>query len=466
MTHAATLTPAGYAPRWALAGLSLSMLMSSLDTSIANVALPALAHGFGASFAGVQWIVLAYLLAITTLIVSAGRLGDVFGRRRMLLAGVGLFTAASVLCGLAPSLPLLILARALQGLGAAMMMALAVAMVGEAVPDSRRGAAMGLLATTSAIGSTLGPALGGLLIGWLGWRSIFLVNAPLGLLNLALVLWTLPADSVAARPDVRRFDLTGTALLVATLAAYALAMTQPGAGAAARLLLVAGAALGTMLFVRSQARAAFPLLPLTMFKLPVLSRGLAAGVLVSAVMMSTLVIGPFYLSGALGLQPAQVGMVMSAGPLVAALSGAPAGRLVDRFGSRLATTAGLAGMAAGVIALALAPGWFGVGGYVCAIALVTSCYALFQAANNTALIAVAGSGQRGVVSGLIGLSRNHGLISGASVMGALFAYASGGGDMGAAAPQALATGMRTSFIAAAGMMLLALVIGFYRRRAH
>ena len=165
--------------RWVLASLSLSMLMPSLDTSIANVGLPTLTQAFGASFQQVQWIVLAYLLAITTLIVSVGRLGDIVGRRRLLLTGIALFTLASLFCGIAPTLWLLIAARALQGLGAAMMMALTVAMVGETVPKERTGSAMGLLGTMSAIGTTLGPSLGGILIAWFGWETIFLVNVPL-----------------------------------------------------------------------------------------------------------------------------------------------------------------------------------------------------------------------------------------------------------------------------------------------
>ncbi|MEI6415689.1 MAG: MFS transporter, partial [Pseudomonadota bacterium] len=172
--------------RWALAGLCLSMLMPSLDTSIANAGLPTLAQAFNASFQAVQWIVLAYLLAITTLIVSVGRLGDILGRRRLLLFGIGLFTVASLLCGIAPTLWMLIAARAAQGLGAAIMMALTVALVGETVPKEKIGSAMGLIGTMSAIGTTLGPSLGGIMIVGLGWRSIFLVNVPLGILNFLL----------------------------------------------------------------------------------------------------------------------------------------------------------------------------------------------------------------------------------------------------------------------------------------
>ena len=154
---------------WALASLSLTMVMPSLDTSIANAGLPAMAQALGASFQGVQWIVLAYLLVITALTVSFGRLGDVVGRRRLLLVGIALFTGASLACGLAPSLALLIAARAVQGLGAAIMMALAVAIVSDIVPKARIGRAMGLLGTMSAIGTTLGPSLGGMLTGALGW---------------------------------------------------------------------------------------------------------------------------------------------------------------------------------------------------------------------------------------------------------------------------------------------------------
>src|SRR6478752_3748114 len=199
--------------RGALASLSLSMLLSSLGTSIANVGLPTFAQAFGASFQEVQWIVLAYLLAITTLIVSVGRLGDITGRRRLLLAGIFLFTVASVLCGVAPTLWLLIAARAAQGLGAAVMMTLTMAFVGETVPKARTGSAMGLLGTMSAIGTALGPSLGGVLIAGLSWRAVFLVNVPLGASAFLLAHRYLPTDR--SKPQLARvgFDYLGTLLL-------------------------------------------------------------------------------------------------------------------------------------------------------------------------------------------------------------------------------------------------------------
>ena len=422
--------------RWALASLSLSMLMPSLDTSIANAGLPTLAQAFGASFQAVQWIVLSYLLAITTLIVSVGRLGDIIGRRRLLLGGIALFTVASLLCGVAPTLWLLIVARAAQGLGAATMMALTVALVGETVPKARTGSAMGLLGTMSAIGTTLGPSLGGILIAGLGWRVIFLVNVPLGLLNGLLALRTLPADRRGSPHPRARFDTVGTLVLASTLAAYALAMTiGRGRFDGLNLALLGAALIGAGLFVFVQARVASPLVQPALFRNPVLSGSLVMSALVATVMMTTLVVGPFYLARALGLETALVGLVLSAGPLVAALTGVPAGRIVDRYGARTMTRVGLGAMAVGTMALAIMPARFGIAGYIAPNVVVTSGYALFQAANNTAIMADIRPDQRGVLSGMLSLSRNLGLVTGASVMGAVFAAGAATIDMTTAPPR-------------------------------
>ena len=446
-----------HSARWALASLSICMLLSSLGASIANVALPTLARTFEAPFQQVQWVVLAYLLGVTALIVSVGRLGDIVGRRRLLLAGLAVFTAATVACGLAPSLPLLIAARAAQGLGAAVMMALTVAFVGEAVPKDRTGAAMGLLGTMSATGTALGPSLGGLLIATLGWRAIFLVSALVGVLALCLAHRFLPAD----RPERKRggFDAIGTLLLALTLAAYALAMTLGrGAFGPLNMALLAAALVGAGLFGIAQTKVASPLIPLAMFRDPGLGAGLASSLLVSTVMMATLVVGPFYLSRALALSPAMVGLAMSIGPLVAALTGMPAGRLVDRFSARRMTASGLVGMTIGVLVLAVMPTAAGIAGYVGPIAVITAGYALFQAANNTAVMADIGPERRGVISGMLNLSRNLGLITGASAMGAVFAWSSGAVDIATAGPEAVAHGLRITFAVAAALIALAIAI--------
>lgn len=444
---------------WVLSSLALCMLLPSLGTSIANVALPALANAFAASFQQVQWVVLAYLLATTTLIVSVGRLGDITGRRRLLLAGISLFTVASGLGGVASGLWLLIAARAAQGLGAAIMMALTMAFVGEVVPNARTGSAMGLLGTMSAVGTALGPSLGGVLIACFGWPAIFFVNVPLGVLALVLAQRYLPVDRRISSADRSRYDHLGTLLLALTLAAYALAVTiGRGRFGVVNIALLAVAALGVWLFARAEARATSPLIRLARFRDPALRASLCMSTLVSTVMMATLVVGPFYLAGALGLDTAMIGIVMSAGPVVAALTGVPAGRIVDRIGAQRMTVAGLAGMAAGCSALCVAPAAPGIAGYVIPVVIITAHYALFQTANNTAVMAKVSADQRGVISGMLNLSRNLGLITGASVMGAVFALASGAGDVTTAQSGAVAIGMRVTFAVAAVLVLVALVI--------
>ena len=457
----ATTEPTASA-RWALAALSCSMLLSSLGISIANVALPTFAQVFDASFQQVQWIVLAYLLAITTLIVSVGRLGDIVGRRRLLLSGILLFTFASVLCGTAPKLWLLIGSRAAQGLGAAIMMALTLAFVGETVPKAKTGSAMGLLGAMSAIGTALGPSLGGILIAGLSWRAIFLVNIPLGLAAFVLAWRCLRVDR--AKTIHSGFDFIGTLLLALTLGAYALAMTLGrGSFGALNGALLLAAALGIVLFVVVERRVASPLIRLAMFGDPTLSASLAMSALVSTVLMATLVVGPFYLSRTLGLDAAIVGLVLSVGPVVVALTGVPAGRIADRFGAQRMTLAGLLAIAAGSFVLSVMPAALGIPGYLGPIVVITIGYALFQTANNTAVMADVPADRRGVISGMLNLSRNLGLVTGASAMGAVFAFASSASDITTASPQAVATGLRIAFVVAGVLIVIALVIALASR---
>jgi len=450
--------------RWALTSLSLCMLLPSLGISIANVALPILAKTFGAPFQQIQWVVIAYLLGVTALIVSVGRLGDIVGHRRMLLVGIALFAAASALCAIAPAPGLLIAARAVQGLGAAIMMALTVAFVGAIVPKERTGSAMGLLGTMSAIGTALGPSLGGALIAWFGWPAIFLVTLLSGIAALLLAYRCLPVDRPKPKSDCAAFDYPGTLLLAATLAAYALAMTLGGRNFGfVNLALLAATVLGVGAFVALETRTPSPLVRLAMLRDPMLSAGLTMSALVSTVLMATLVVGPFYLSQSLGLSTASVGLVMSAGPLVAALTALPAGRITDRFGPARMTVLGLFGIAAGSLLLAAMPRAFGIAGYVAPLALLTASYALFQTANNTAVMTDVPADSRGVVSGLLNLSRNLGLVTGASVMGAVFALASGTADITAAQPDAVATGMRVTFVVAAVLISVALALAYGAR---
>ncbi len=444
---------------WLITSLALSMLMPSMDTSIANAGLPRLADAFGATFHEVQWVVLAYLLAVTSLIVSVGKLGDILGRRKLLLTGIAVFTISSLLCAVSPTLSFLVLARALQGLGAAMMMALTVALVAGSISKEKTGSAIGILGTMSAIGTAIGPSVGGLLISRYGWPMIFMINIPIGVANFVLVLRNLPVDSRSVLSERPRFDIAGTLLLTTALCTYALAMTIEIENSwELKPVLIGIAAAAGIGFIYIESRVASPLVDLRIFREPVLSAGLVSTSIVSAVMMSTLIVGPFYLSTSLGLGPVDAGMALSVGPLVAAAAGIPAGRIVDRFGARTMTIAGLAGIAMGTVLVVITASGGGVLGYVAPIALTTASYALFQAGNNTIIMAGASPQRRGVISGMLSLSRNLGLISGTAVMGAIFSLATGTSEMSTAGADTVGFGMRVTFTACALLVGVALTV--------
>ena len=438
-----------------LAALSLAMLLPSLGISVANVALPQLRAAFGVSNQEAQWVVIAYLVVVTSFLVTAGRLGDLLGRKRLLLAGIGVFSLASLAAVFAPGIWMVVAARAVQGIGAAMMMSLTVAAVSDAVPEGRAGAAMGLLGTVSAIGTAAGPSLGGVLIAAFGWPSIFVLMGGAGLLAMLVVATQLPGDV----PGHRRpgFDIPGAVLVMLTVAALALATTlSPLSSVNGILALVA--VLGVVAFVHVERTAPAPLVRLEMLRRSATATGLFSIGLVSAIVMTTLVVGPFYLTGVLGLDMATTGLVMSVGPTVSALVGVPAGRIVDRHGPSLAIVVGLSVLLAGTIAMTVLPSLLGVAGYVGSLVAITSGYALFQAANNTALMAGAQRDQRGVTSALLALARNVGLITGASAMGALFALGTGAAGTGSG------SGLQLTFAASSGLAALALGLSVWTAR--
>jgi MFS family permease len=336
------------------------------------------------------------------------------------------------------------------------MMTLTLALVAETVSKEKTGSAMGLLGTLSAVGTALGPSLGGALISGFGWQALFLINVPLGLLTFVLAWRSLPAQPpmrVVGRP---RFDALGMLLLAATLAAYALATTLGrGNFGWPNMALLLTAILGGSLFVLAQRRVAAPLIPLALLGDRLLVCGLVTSALVATVMMATLLVGPFYLSVALGLPAALVGLALAAGPSVAALTGVPAGRLVDRFGVRPVRLVGLLVMILGCLMLSLMSPTLGVGGYVGAIAVTTLGYALFQTANNTAVMANVPADKRGVFSGLLNLSRNLGFLTGASALGAVFALTVPTNGIVRASPEAVTNGLHLTFAVATSLMLLA-----------
>jgi MFS family permease len=345
------------------------------------------------------------------------------------------------------------------------MMALTLAFVGETVAKEKTASAMGLLGTMSAVGTAMGPSLGGVLIDGMGWRAIFLITVPLGLLTLLLACRYLPVDWQKPKTARPAFDPLGTLVLALTLAAYALAMTLGrGHFGALNFALLLMAGVGAGVFVRVERRVAAPLIGLAMFRDRQLSGSLVMSLLVSTVMMATLVVGPFYLAQTLGLSAAGVGFMLSVGPLAAALAGVPAGRLAERFGVPRMTLAGLVAMAFGCLVLSVLPSSCGIGGYIAPMVVITLGYAVFQTANNTGVMADVQPEQRGVVSGLLNLSRNLGLISGASVLGAVFACASAAVDVTTAHPQAVASGMHMTFLVALGLIIVACLIAGGRKQ--
>ena len=381
-----------------MAALAGATLLAALGASSAAVALPTLARAFSADLQQVQWVMLAYLLAVTAAIAGVGRMGDLWGSRRVLLAGLALFMLASATCALAPGLGWLIAARVAQGLGAAALMALPLALAKGLVARQRVGSAMGLLGSMSALGTAAGPALGGLLIGALGWQSAFALLALSGAVMLPMVWLAVPATPEHAGA---RMDRAGNGL--------------------------------------------------ALLRAPALARALAMNLLVAAIMMATLVVGPFFLAFGLGLDAAGTGLAMAAGPAVAALSGWPAGRLTDRFGAGRTLVAGLLLAAIGLGALALLPGWAGVAGYVLGLLLLTPGFQLFLAANNTAVMLGAADAHQGLVSGLLGLSRNLGFLAGAALLPLLFAALLGSPVADSSMP-AIGAAFRATFLAAAGVL--------------
>ncbi|MCA1243912.1 MFS transporter [Stappia stellulata] len=440
-----------------LLALASATLTAALGISIASVLLPTLSRSYGASVSQVQWVVLAYLMSMTVAVVSAGRLGDTFGHRRVLLSGLAVFVAGSLACATAPGLEWLILGRAVQGLGAAILIALPMSIARDMFSTARLGTSMGVIATMSAIGTALGPSVGGALLAWGDWRMTFHLLAGAGLVTFVLAAVSLGPGVARRRPTAREMDIPGTFLLMIAVAAYALATS----GGAVRLpvgpaVLIPFAALAAVVFATIETRVASPLVPMHLLRDRKTGIGFVMNMIVGTIMMSTLVIGPFFLAFALGLNEALVGLVMAVGPAVASLAGIPAGRLTDRLGAKRVVRIGLAQIAVGLLCLAVLPRYFGVGGYVAALFTLTPAFQLFLAANNTTVLLDASPEQRGRLSGLLGLSRNLGLMTGASLMPSVFVAILGTGDAAHASGDRVAHAFSMTFTAAAGVALLAL----------
>ncbi|MFT4235775.1 MAG: MFS transporter [Microbacterium sp.] len=442
------------------------VVSAQVGTSAVNVALPELVEWSGRGFGAAQWVVVAYLLGMTGASLVIGYAGDVIGRAKTLRIGLAVFVAAGIACAVAPDLWVLVLARGVQGIGAAAMSTLPIALVRDAVADRRSGSVMGLLGTASAIGTAAGPALGGLLQGAWGWPAIFCAMIPLPLIVLAIPRVfadaTAAGEGVSAAAGVRRFDFTGSVIVGVAAATYAIAFTGEVFGTWWSLGLMVVAGLLVTLLVPVERRATHPVMPGLLLRTRAVGLGAIVNLVVGAVMMSTLIVGPFYLAGAIGLSPTSVGLAMAAGPIVSIFSGMLAGHLVDRGSPVRLASAGLGVMAAGATALAVLPPYWGLPGYLIGTMLLAPGYQLFLASNNTLVMGAVTAERRGTASGLLGISRNLGLVTGTTILGSVFVAAIGSADAASASTDGLDTGLRLVFgiaaVALAGAALASVML--------
>ncbi len=347
----------GRARWWALIVLCMGNLMIVLDTTIVNVALPSIREDLGFSETSLAWIVNAYLLTFGGFLLLGGRLGDLYGHRRMFLIGISLFTVASIGCGLAGSQEMLIAARALQGVGGAVVSAVALSLVMTLfTAPGDRAKAMGVIGFVAAGGGSLGVLLGGILTDTLDWHWIFLVNVPIGIAVVASSVVLLPTGGVrvAGRLDIAGAVTVTTALM---LAVYAIVNgNEAGWTSTQTVGLLAAAAALLAVFVAIEARVSSPLVPLGLFRLRNLRTANGIGVLWAAAMFAWFFLSALYLQLVLGYSPMEVGLAfLPANLIMGAFSLGLSARLVMRFGIRKPLTIGLALAAAGLVLFARAP---------------------------------------------------------------------------------------------------------------
>lgn len=451
--------------KWlAMAGIGLGVFMATLDASIVNISLPTLMQELQTDFATISWVILSYVLVVTSLLLGVARLGDMFDKKKLYLTGLGLFTISSLLCGLAPTAGWLIAFRALQGIGAALTQALGTAIITEIFPASERGRALGLIGSTVSIGIAVGPPIGGLLIGLVGWRSIFLVNVPVGILTLYAINRFVPSSTT--RPG-QRFDALGAAILFFTLASYALGMTlgqQQGFNQPLSMALLAVAAVGLALFLYVETRVRQPMIDLRLFRNVLFSLNLLMGFLVF-ITMAGMFIMPFFLELVKGFSTQTVGLLMMANPIAMGLVAPVAGSLSDRYGSRGISLVGLTLIIIGCLTVSTLNQEVTALGFVARLIPFGIGQGMFQSPNNNAIMSAAPRDRLGVASGLLALSRTLGQTTGLPMMGALFAslvltFAGlpSGTDPSTAPPAALVAGINGTYRTAAFFILGALVL--------
>ncbi|MFC4946037.1 MFS transporter [Pseudonocardia sp. GCM10023141] len=455
--------------RWfALAVLCGGLLMIILDGTIVSTALPTIQSDLGFSPEGLAWTVNAYLVPLGGLLLLAGRLGDLLGRRRMLVAGLSLFVVASLLCGLAVGPEMLVAARFVQGVAAAMASAVVLGMIVELFPEpAERGRAMGAYAFVGAAGASIGTLLGGVLTDAVGWPWIFFVNVPIGIVVVVLALRTLPADG--PRTGSGHADVLGGVLVTAGLAALVFTIIAPS-GPLVRV--IAGVVAGTLLvaFVLRQRRpsrprtapgaGAEPLVDLRVFRSRAVSGGNVAQLLVVAAMMGFQFTVALYLQHSLGYTPTQAGLALLPVPVViAVVSLTAAGRLITRFGARAVLVVGESVLVVGLALLTVTVGGDYAVSILPAMVLLGLGAGVVIPAVNTVIMSDATPQNAGLASGLANTSQQVGAAIGIAVLAALAAARTDGlvtGGVPTAA--ALASGYQLAFAISAVLAALATVV--------
>jgi EmrB/QacA subfamily drug resistance transporter len=409
--------------RWQVFFLvAVGIFMATLDGSIVNIAVPTIMRDLRVTVAAVQWVVMIYLLIVTVLLLSFGRLSDIYGRRRVYSLGLVIFSAGSLCCGLAGNILWLIASRMFQGLGAAMIMACTPALIVDTFPLAERGRALGFIGSVVASGLTTGPVLGGLLLHFFSWRAIFLINIPIGLIT-AFFVHVLLKGSQADIVRQESFDRLGAVMLALCLGPLLLAVTHGydwGYFSPAILLLVGLGLVSTVGLALAEARAMHPILDGSLFRIRLFALPILAAVIIFASLFSLVFLMPFYLLNPGGYTIDHAGYLMATIFVFLFIVSPISGTLSDRIGSRLLCTIGTGIVAVSLYLLTQLPPESSVFAIVWRLALAGIGMAVFISPNSAAAMNAVPPQRRGVASATVAAARNLGMVLGVAVSGAVF----------------------------------------------